>query len=394
MSEQALQQWVRMIAVGHAEGIHYDDANALIVLNQIPNPQAMVKGLANNGNIPAAERAALEALTEIDGFAGLTGAAAPQDPGVVMSSLQIILVLAAVGLGAPVLVIAGRMLMPAAPAIEAEQRQQISPAADFERNASRGDGAGSCLYGRPRRLAARRNPNAAAARIHNLARPSCMRSRPMSRGRNYDDSFAIEQSGEAGGQFLGECGFVWRDASRRRAAVGSSFGASICLRRETLTKVFAAPAALSDPAFQASVANRLRDVNSDIVAAEPGATLMLDGGSIQNPGAVVRSVIFNYGGGLPNSGIESLQIELFAWRKQGAQPGLPATGYPAPAATPFSEYADLPLGTPAETTSPAPPPPASGSYAPRPSDTPLKPKRPEDDQDDPFGGTGNFMPYS
>ena len=46
MSQQAIEQWVRMVAVGHSEGIHYDDSNALLVLQQIPNPQAVVEGLA------------------------------------------------------------------------------------------------------------------------------------------------------------------------------------------------------------------------------------------------------------------------------------------------------------------------------------------------------------
>ena len=391
MSQQALQQWVRMIAVGHAEGIHYDDANALIVLNQIPNPQAMVTGLANNGNIPAAERAALEALTEIDGFAGLTGAAAPQDPGLVVSSLQVILVLAAVGLGVPILVIAGRMLMPAAPAIDAEPRQQVSPTADMERNASHAASQAQAYMEAPATWQQDETERSGSAHPQ-FGGPVLHALSTYVKGRNYDDSFAIEQSAEAGGQFLGECGLSGATQAGEELQSVELWGFDMS-SQETLTKVFAAPAALADPALQASFANRVRDLNSDIVAAEPGASLILDGGSIQIQ-AVVKSVVFNYGGGTPNSGIESLNIELFAWHKQGAQPGLPATGYPAPAASPFNEYADLPLGTPAETTSPAPPPATSGGYAPRPTDTPLKPKRPEDDQDDPFGGTGNFMPYS
>ena len=108
MSQQAIEQWVRMVAVGHSESIHYDDANALIVLRQIPNPQAIVRNLANSVSIPAAERAALDALADIPGFADLAGALAPNDPGIFGSSLQVILSLAAVAIGVPVLVIAGR----------------------------------------------------------------------------------------------------------------------------------------------------------------------------------------------------------------------------------------------------------------------------------------------
>ena len=81
MSRQAIEQWVRMVAVGHSADVRYDDSNALLVLQQIPNPQLVVEGLAANTSIPAAERTALEALTEIDGFATLVGPLAPQDPG-------------------------------------------------------------------------------------------------------------------------------------------------------------------------------------------------------------------------------------------------------------------------------------------------------------------------
>ena len=113
LSQQAIHQWVRMVAVGHSEDIHYDDANALIVLRQIPNPQDVVQGLSSSVEIPAAERAALEALTDIPGFADLPGAVAPQDPGIIVSSLQVLLALAVVAIGVPLLVIAGRAIYPA-----------------------------------------------------------------------------------------------------------------------------------------------------------------------------------------------------------------------------------------------------------------------------------------
>ena len=90
-----------------------------------------------------------------------------------------------------------------------------------------------------------------------------------------------------------------------------------------------------------------------------------------------------------------MQIEILAWRKQSIGASIPAGGYPAHANSPFNEYAEMQFGAPSETTSPSPPPggsmspPAAGSQG-----TAQAPKRPEDEEDDPFGGTGNFMPYS
>ena len=112
MSQQAIQQWARMVAVGHSEDVRYDDSNALLVLQQIPSPQLVVEGLAADSSIPVAERAALEALTEIDGFANLVGPVAPQDPGIFASSLQVLLILAAVAIAIPILTIAGRTVYP------------------------------------------------------------------------------------------------------------------------------------------------------------------------------------------------------------------------------------------------------------------------------------------
>ena len=210
------------------------------------------------------------------------------------------------------------------------------------------------------------------------------------KGQNYDDSFAIEMGPDQGGQFLGETGISVATRVGNELQSVEFWGFDMA-SQETITKVYAAPAALSDPSLLAAVANRVKDPTTDIVPAEPGAKLIVDGSAVQIQ-AEVKSVACNYGGGTPNSGIETLQIELLAWHKQNQAASLPAAGYPAPASSPFNEYADLQMTPPSRTASPAPPPPAGGlGTAPRQSS---EPKRPEDEEEDPFGGTGNFMPYA
>lgn len=395
MSQQAIQQWVRMVAVGHSEEIHYDGANALIVLRQIPNPQNVVRNLANSASVPAAERAALNALTDIPGYADLAGALAPQDPGIVGSSLQIILALAAVAIGIPVLVIAGRAIVPRSRSDGTAQQRRSRPSASSSGQAS----PATNLVQQQQSFA--EAPAAAPWAEDETDRSDTVHAQygvpvlhalsTYVKGRNYDDSFAIELGPEAGGQFLGECG-VSAATSVGNELQSVEFWGFDMASQETLTKVFAAPASLGDPALQATLANRVKDPLADIVAAEAGAILILDSGAIHLQ-ATVKTVICNYGAGTPNSGIETLQVELLAWHKQLVNAGVPASGYPAPAASPFNEYADLQFGSPSETTSPAPPPATGGMDPPRHSKSPLAPKRPEDD-DDPFGGTGNFMPYS
>ena len=398
MSQQAIQQWVRMVAVGHSQDVHYDDGNALLVLQQIPNPQSVVEGLARSAGIPAAERAALESLTEIDGYNRLMGPLAPQDPGVFASSLQIVLALAVAAVVIPVLTIAGRMIIPRREGTDERSQQQPSAAPATRSQVSPASGSApqsiqaqseappaSTWADDETEKSATLHPQFGVPVLHTLS--------TYVKGQNYDDSFAIEMGPEQGNQFLGECGVsvATRVGNELQSVEFWGFGMA---SQETATKVFAAPAALSDPALLSAVANRVKDPTTDIIAAEPGAKLIVDSNAIQIQ-AEVKSIICNYGGGTPNSGIETLQIELLAWYKQGQGASVPAAGYPAPAHSPFNQYADLQIAPPTQASSPTPPPPAASASAPPPSSGSAQPaKRPEDEEEDPFGGTGNFMPYS
>ena len=386
MSQQAIGQWVRMVAVGHSQDVHYDDNNALLFLQQIPEPQRFVEGLAGSASVPASERAALEALTEITGYDDLVGTLAPQDPGIALSTLQIVLALAAVAVVIPLLTIAGRTIYPGQEQADEDGKtasrpsSQVSPssAADPQQFQAYSEAAPVTQWGE--------EETEKSGNLHPQFGAPVMRTvSTYVKGQNYDDSFAIEMGPEQGNQFLGECGISVATRVGNELQSVEFWGFDMA-SQETLTKVFAAPAALSDPALIAAVANRVKDPTTDIIAAEPGARLIVDSSAIQIQ-AEVKSVLCNYGGGTPNSGIETLQIELLAWHKQNQSASVPAEGYPAPVHSPFNEYADLQITPPSQAASPAPPPPAGGGRTPA-------AKRPEDEEEDPFGGTGNFMPYS
>ncbi len=391
MSQQAIRQWARMAAVGHSQDVHYDDSNVLLILDQIPNPQDVVEGLAANSNVPLAERGALEALTEINGYANLPGANAPQDPGIVLSSLQIALALAIVAGAIPILTIAGRT-------INQREERAVSPPRQEAAAASPASSQVSLSKAPPAQTvqtyseAAPRTPwgedeTEKSGGLHpQFGAPVMQTVSTYIKGQAYDDSFAIEMGPDQGNQFLGETGISVATRVGNELQSVEFWGFDMAAQ-ETLTKVFAAPAALSDPALISAVANRVKDPTTDIIAAEPGACLIVDSSAIQIR-AEVKSVLCNYGGGTPNSGIETLQIELVAWYKQNQGASVPAAAYPAPAQSPFNEYADLQIRPPAQAASPSPPPAPAGSAS-----SPAA-KRPEDEEEDPFGGTGNFMPYS
>ena len=374
LSSSAIEQWVRMLAVGHSESIHYNDANTLLVLQQIPNPRQVVERLAANTQIPQSERDALTQLAEIAGFDELQGMAAPADPGLIGSSAQIGLALAAVAIGVPVVVLIWRLFI---------FSNAVAPVAN--RVGRRPDASGDTA---PTPAATQtfqpwlEEETERSGRTHaEYGVPVLHTLSTYTKGRNYDDSFAIELGPEQGSRFLGECGISTATRVGDELQSVELWGFDMT-SQETFAKVFAAPAAINDPSLQAVAANRVRNVVTDVVAAELGSELVLDTSTMRIQGKI-RTVVYNYGGGAPNSGIESLQIEISAWQKQSQEFGAP-TG----------DYTDMQFVPPAQmpSASPAPPPPASGQFdAPQP---PKPPRRPEDDDSDPFGGTGNFMPSS
>lgn len=390
MSQQAVQQWVRMVAVGHSQDIHYDAGNTLLFLQQIPNPQNVVESLAANPNVPAAERGALQALTEIDGFADLDGVLAPQDPGLVLSTLQIVLALAAVALAIPILTIAGRTIYPGREATKQPASEHPAAAPATAAQATPSAATAPAQYqafseAQPATPWGEDETEKSGSLHPQFGAPVMQAISTYVKGQNYDESFAIELGPEQSNQFLGECGVSVATRVGNELQSVEFWGFDMA-SQETITKVFAAPAALSDPALLSAVANRVKDPTTDIIAAETGARLLVDGSAVQIQ-AEIKTVLCNYGGGTPNSGIETMQIELLVWHKQNQGASLPAAGYPAPAQSPFNEYADLQISPPSQAASPTPPPPAGGAAAPA-------AKRPEDEEEDPFGGTGNFMPYS
>lgn len=384
MSQSAIDQWVRMVAVGHSEDIQYDDANARLALQQIPDPQAVVARLERDSNIPGRERDSISALKEIEGFDGLTGSLAPVDPGLIGSGLQILVSLAVIAIAVPGAVVIWRTVVPDAVTASLSKRQDavdVSGSASQAAQVPRTTPRTAPTAGWPEEETERSgvvHPQFGVPVLHTVS--------SYIKGQNFDDSFAIELGPELGNQFLGECGISTATRIGNELQSVEFWGFDMA-SQETQTKVFAAPAAVSDPALVAAVGNRLQNPGTDIAAATPGAKMVVDSSALQIQ-AEIKSVVCNYGGGSPNSGIESLQIEIIAWQKQNQGAGATADATP-----PGAEYAKVGVTAPGQMPSPAPPPQAGASYDPSQAPSPQG-KPPEDEEEDPFGGTGNFMPYS
>lgn len=212
----------------------------------------------------------------------------------------------------------------------------------------------------------------------------------MGRGQ-YDDSFEIEDKNE---MFLGECGSTIAETigtgqpDKVTAVEVWLFDKDDFVR--TMTNVFATEYAYNDPAIRSKL-----ETKGDIVLIKPGAITVLETNTLRLQARVV-DMAYGEGPLPPNSYLEKFTMELAVWRKPnvGAAPAAPGT---TPAAIPMTP----PPAAPTSYAAPPPPvssPPQVQPYAPPappPRDLPgeTQPRRPRQ-EDDPFGGTGDFTPIN
>lgn len=259
----------------------------------------------------------------------------------------------------------------------------------------------------------------AAAGGGDLGAPVTTKPSIYFKGRSYDDSFAIEDSDD---MFLGEMGAT---IARTVGEAQELAGVEIWLFDKddfvkTYTKLFVSEHTFNDPAAMSELENRVDNRAEDIAILKPGATLDLISNNLTVRAKVLETTPGTDASLPPNSHFDGLTIQMQAFQTQGS--GSPAA--PAPVPTPAAagglpDMSSYEIGPPPEMPSgmaPPPPPPASPSTSgqrdlsdyeigpPPPGVKPLSPPpmgatRPSpnplpelDDDDDPFGGTGDFTP--
>ena len=417
LSQQHRDNWVRFLAGSYQAGI-YDAETVQGYLASIENPGGVVQRLLGTSQAGSAEQAALQ---NIQGLADAAnpGKAAPSDGGLFNSLLSFIVPIILVVVITPIVVVVWRLLL--YPNIFAPLWDKIRPKSEEELERRRK--AEIDKQARLQAIEAQKSMEVAVDA--ELGEPLMQRLSVYAKGRQYDDSFAIETEAD---EFLGECG----------AAISKTIGDSNELTAveiwlfdkddfvRTLTKIFASEHALNDPAIRADLESKVEDPANDLILVREGANLFLDTNAIRVH-ATVKSVTFGSEPGLPpNSHFEAMNIEIAAWHKQGngasapAAPPMPAmpTTQAAPMAAPPPSAPPPPMTAPP--TSPAAMPPAAPSPSqptepitpagstPQPlrplSPPPLQPTSPvtpppppatmPPPEDDPFGGTGDFTPLN
>jgi hypothetical protein len=209
----------------------------------------------------------------------------------------------------------------------------------------------------------------------------------MGRGQ-YDDSFEIEDANE---MFLGECGAaiaetIGEGTPTKVAAIEIwLFDKDDFVR--TLTGVFATEYAFNDPAIRSKL-----EPKGSVVLLRDGAVLTLDTNTLRLQARIIK---MGYGDA-SNSYIENATIEIAVWRKVGAARAVPAGGPPPllpEKPLPLDIQFDPPPVIPATPARPMAAPATPPAMPPTmPAAPPSRPLAPQDD--DPFGGTGDFTPIS
>ena len=409
LSDSQRDQYIILIA-GAKQGGLYDDAAITQLLARVEQPARAVERLAasQTGQV----QFALQDLIPLANQAG-AGVAAPGEGSAIGSLLGIIIAIVLFAIIVNViallwgLLIGGyveRFLNRFKPETEADRKAKIA-IAEIQRR---------------RKLEEEMKAGASAASP--LGDPIMQRISTYTKGRIFDDSFAIEDTND---MFLGETGATIKktigDTQEPTAIELWLFDKEDFVR--TLTKLLVSEHAYNDPVIRAELEREVENPATDIVLVQPGVAVSLETDHILVQAKVAE---FSYGTGAlpPNSFFDALTLQMQGWEKAGAAAQGPKAApppMPMPAGSkPLDAYEigpppQMPTGVP----SPQPPtPPASGGLppldayeigpppqmpsgappAPSPTPTPqppaFPPKPPVDDDDDPFGGTGDFTPIS
>jgi hypothetical protein len=398
-------EWVKLLADRYANANFDVSQNVTELLARVDDPNGILDGLLADQNISADERARFEALRPLVQNAQASAVSAP-DTGNFFGSFFVPWILApilVVVLFVVVTLLFGVLVYP----------NIVQPLIGYIKRGGKPD-EGKAVLKKIREDAAA----TAKAKIEAVERlksdtrgvPVFQRVSIYAPGRAYDESYAIETADDV---FLGECGASVSDT------VGDGKVSAIEVWifdkedfTKTLTQVFLAPAGFADPATRAKLETR-----GDLLEAKPGAMATFETQTLLME-VRVSDMGYATGGGLaPNSAFEKITFEFAVWTKSGQAVGKVAGAvmgqatFAPPPVQPLSAPSPAPSFAPPPSPSPtyAPPPSPSPTYAPPPLSgspglTPLKPpplaplspapRPPSPEDDDMFGGTGDFTPVN
>lgn len=406
MSEANRDEWIKLVAAAKAANI-YSDADIVRYLQMVENPAGTVERLitTTTESVQAALRNLQPLLYDSNGQP-IPGREAPQPSSFISDILTVVMAIIVTAILAAVVSVVWRILfkpnivMPIREALrpktEEDARRKLEVDAIKERRA----------------LEAEMRKTAAATPPTNPYGPPLMQRLAIyTKGRQFDESFAIENEDNV---FFGEAG----------ATISKKIGDEVAAIEvwlfdkedfvNQIVKVFASEKAYSTPELRAELEEKVANPATDIIVARPGAVLTMETDRI-----FVSSRIVDAKPSLtaPNSTFEGMTIQMEGWSK-GAVPAVATQRMAVPQPEPIT-YAPITQSAPPQSIPAAPPQPltsyqppvqpvapytppmqASTAYTPpmgsppprtvAPASTP----QPTPIDDDPFGGTADFDPIN
>lgn len=412
-----------ILVAGSSEAGFYSDADVVNLIGQVENPAANVQRLINeqSGQV----QAALQSILPLAEQAG-PGTPAPSPGSIITDILSFIGAIVLFVVLVNVISLVWGLLIGG---FVERFLARLRPESDEDRSAKATIGE---MRRRKELEEQFKQESAVEVSGNPYGAPVMQRISGYIKGRAYDDSFAIE---DANDMFLGECGAT---VAKTIGETGELAAVEIWLFDKedfvrTLTKVFVSEHAYNDPMIRSELEPKVENPATDLVIARPGAVITLETDQLMMQ-ARIADLQMGAGPLPPNSYFEGLTIQMQAWDKSGSVPAtgappptpaaaglpsldsyeigppptMPGTTQPSPASQPQSPPPAQPMQPPpmqpqspppAQPLQPPPmrpqsPPPAQPMQPPpgMPGQGQPFPPEPDEDDDDPFGGTGDFTP--
>ncbi len=353
LSSSYRELWVTLVAAAAERG-YYDESGINNLLQDVENPGQTVSNAINSATPGSVAQQGLTSLQPSASAAGAGSPAPPPPDGLVSDLLAWLIPVVLVLVVTPIVVVVWRLLI--YPNIVAKIIESIKLMRNPEMREQRKREQAEIEIQKQMREASK---EMVAATDEELGEPITQRLSIYTKGRQYDDSFEIENADNV---FFGECG----------AAIAKTIGDNELAAIEvwlfdkedfvrTLTKIFLSEHAYNDPAIRAELEPKVENPATDMVMVAPGAILSMETQTLRLR-ATVKSFTYGTTGGLPaNSHFESMQIEIATWLKAGGGPSaespaaIPAMPVPTPAAIPATPT--MPPSGSSDTIQPLAPPP-------------------------------------
>jgi len=413
LNQPAQDQWLKLVGASF-QGGYYSAEEAAALLNRVDNPAGNVQRLIDDPNTNEGERRALQAVQPL--AANLNGTPTPQSPGFFGELIQFIVPLILFLILFPVATLVYRLLIQ--PNFVAPTIQRFKEMRDPELRAKNERARQELKRLQEQKAELERIKSETVADV-DLGEPVMQTLKVYSTGRSFDEAQEIEVDD----RFLGQCGAVIPETvGNDPVAVEIWLFDMFAEGEQNHKKLFVTPAALSDSSIRARLASDPDVRAEEFVAAAAGSKLTIEAEKIRLVAEMTSVEITE------NGRFASFRMKMTAWDKSSKaasvapsapqpiayappMPSRPAPLPPAPTgAPPMSAYDNIQFDPPPMPSRPAPLPPAPAGAPPMSTydniqfDPPPMPSRPAPspiapppmpsfgDEDDPFGGTGDFTP--